>query len=169
VFFKFNLRKGRRYSPQVFVTSQSQFWILAEIRKFVFLVSPFPFSYGFVDKLWVHVTRVLLEFDLGRDTLWITAYAVTEQFLVVIWVDSRLSSFWKNPIKTPSFSGFPICDLIFCLFGFILHQRTSYTLHKLSVKSEIVLGIFLCPTLLPVCEALSYPALLDLNDWHCRT
>jgi hypothetical protein len=35
------------------------------------------------------------------------------QFLVVIRVDSHLSSFWENPNKTPSLSGFMICALIF--------------------------------------------------------
>jgi hypothetical protein len=40
------------------------------------------------------------------------------------------------------------------LFGFNLHQRTSYTPRQLFVKFEIVLGIFACPALSPVCVAL---------------
>jgi hypothetical protein len=31
------------------------------------------------------------------------------------------------------------------LFGFILHQITSYTPHKMSVKFEIIMGIFAFP------------------------
>jgi hypothetical protein len=37
-----------------------------------------------------------------RYTLWITAYALTMQFLVVIRVDSHLNSFWENHNKTTS-------------------------------------------------------------------
>jgi hypothetical protein len=68
-----------------------------------------------------------------RWTLWIIAYALMVQFLVVIRVDSHLIAFWENPNKTPSLSGFLIC----------------------SMKFENFLGIFLCPALSPVCATLS--------------
>jgi amino acid transporter len=53
-----------------------------------------------------------------------------------------------------SLSGFLICYLISCLFGFRFHQRTSSTPRKLYVKFDIILGIFACLALALVCVAL---------------
>jgi hypothetical protein len=112
-----------------------QFW------SFVFLVSPLPFSCGLMKNLRVLATWIPLGIDLGGDrlfgsmctpswcsywfwqnpvslmvfwsTLWITAYALTVMFLVVVQVDSHLSSFWENPNnKTPSLPGFLVRALI---------------------------------------------------------
>jgi hypothetical protein len=83
-------------------------------------------------------------------------YAHTMQFLVVIWVDSPLSSFWVNPNKTTFFLGFLLCALIFELLGLLLQQWTNPPC-KLSAKFEPVLGSFLCSALPPLCAALPNP------------
>lgn len=121
----------------------------------MFLVSPLLLTCGFVEKPLSFLYGFCLGLICGVDSL----DHCVRSYDVVLGRDSNrfiLYFVLRNPFKTPSISRFLICDLIFCLFGFTLHQRTSYT-RKLSIKSEIVQGIFVCPALSPVCVALSYP------------
>jgi hypothetical protein len=71
-----------------------------------------------------------------------------------------------NPNKTPTEMGFLIRTLIFEFLGLILHQYTSFSLHKCFAKFEAILSLFSGLALPAMCATL---LLLDTVGLRCGT
>jgi hypothetical protein len=109
------------------VSTTHMFWSLLNLSfasllkfwSFVFLVSPFLFSCGFVENPRVLATWVLLGIDLGGDRLFGSRCMPS---WCSSWSWSKLIPIWVHFEKTPSLSSFLICTLILGLSGFILYK-----------------------------------------------